>query len=454
MNITQERYSLLRLWLESFKVVNHCAVKLLWIILISAVLFAVAIGLFVLVAGGSTALAMVMGGKQAFAPQTIGFGALLAYFAFVLCTNVYATLFFTVFNRLVASQASATPQPLAEVFSSSVIPTLYQIVAGILIGLAMFVVGIVFALSARISPVLVPILALVLFFAVGVRLFYSFIAIAVANKGPIEGIVHSWKMTSGKNYWDILLMVLIMAGSAILMYLLLAAIFYGLFITIPLHFSDSFSLAHPSLIWILVALVLGILAMFCYFVIMAFPVLVFVNRNAMLFDARDTQGNSTFIPLPALELPNIQPNPNHMQQSQTTVRTPVVTEEDLNQAQEDLSAKQVVEEPEPAAPAPTAEKASEPQKMPSLEGLEVSKTSVNTSEKETDSLSQHLDKVYTPQKEDLSQHKEEDRMPTILFDDEMAQQLQKNQAIFAPESNKDNPDKGDDEPDSIKMSKF
>lgn len=443
MNIQSERRSLIELWLESFKVINRCTGKLLWVIIISVVLFALAAGVLALAMGTSGALAVLQMGKTA---QVASLGAALAYLLFTLGTNIYAVIFCTVCWRLMANQALGEQQSLAETFSGSVLPAIYQIAAGILLAVPMILVGIVAAILARISPTLVALLLIALFFTLGVRLCYSFIAIAVAGKGPIEGLVHSWKMTAGKNFMDALLMLVMVIGSVLLMYACFAAIAYGFFVMIPLHFANSFSLAHPPLIWILVALVLGVIAAFWYFVILAFPVLVFINRNAVLFDARNMPKDTTFVPLPELELPNIHPNPEHMQQAESTVRAPLLSEEDLKP----------VEQPAAPQPAATPQPAPKPQaqEMASLDGLEVSKSSINTSEKETDTLSQHLDKVYTPKPDDVVQYVDEDRMPTILFDDDMAKQLQENQAQYAPKPKEENPDKKDNGPETIKMSKF
>ena len=447
MNITQERHSLLKLWLESFKVVNRCAGKLIGILLISLVLWAMVIGVLMLVMGKNSLFIMM-------APQMFGIGYFMAYVALSLAMGIYSLLVYTVFVRLIANQALGEPQSLADTFSSSVLPTLYQIVFGIIIAIPFYlVIWVVAAISQRISPtlmlVLVPVFLLVFFFAVGIRLFYGPLAIAVTGKGPVEGLVHSWKMTAGgTNYLDTLLVVLISFISAILVELFVLGIPYGAKIIIPLYFANGFNLAHPSLAWIIVGLlavlVIGILTAFAYVVIMAFPVLVFTNRNALLFDAR---GNSPFVTLPEFELPTMHPNPDHMQQAESTLRTPILTDEDLKQAQESVPAP--VEE---KSDTPTSADKPQAQGMASLEGIGVSKSSINTSEKDTESLSKHLDKVYTPKKEDFVQYQEEDRMPTILFDDDMAKQLEENQAQYAPKP-KENTEK-DDGPDSIKMSKF
>ncbi len=439
MNITQQRYSLLRLWLESFSVINRCTGQILWLIVISVILFAMVAGVMVLAMGTSGALATLQMGKAA---QAVSIGAALAYMVLSLGMNLYGLLFWTVCCRLVANQAKQERQPLAETFSGALLPTVYQIATGILLAIPFMILGILAALLR--SPVVMALLLGVLFFTVGIRLCYSFIAIAVDGKGPIEGLTHSWKMTAGKNYIDTLLMCLVMFGSVLLMYAVFAAIGYGLFVLIPLHFAGSFSLAHPSLLWILVALVLGVLAMFCYFVILAFPVLVFINRNAVLFDARNTLDQApVFVPLPQLELPDLNPNPEHMQQAESTIRTPVLSERAVQPAA-----------PQPANPPKQPAPAEKPQNIPTLDGLEISQSSINTSEEDTKTLSEHLDKVYTPKPEDVVQYGDEDRMPTILFDDEMAKQLQENQAQYAPKPANDSANKKDNGPDTIKMSKF
>lgn len=443
MNITNTKHNLLRIWLEGFLLVNRCTGKLLWVVIISIVLFVLVSALLALTIGTSGMLAMLQGGRAA---QAVGIGAVLAYFAFTLGANIYGVIFCTVCWRLMAKEALGEKQPLAETFSSSVVPALYQIAAGFLIAIPMILLGMISAILARVSPVLVALLMIVLFFTVGIRLCYSFIAIAVADKGPIEGLLHSWKMTAGKNYTDALLMCLLLVGYVLLMYLFFAAIGYGFFVMIPLHFANSFSLAHPSLIWILVAFVLGIIALFWYFVLLAFPLLVFLNRNAVLFDARNTEKDTTIVPLPGLHLPDIRPNPEHMQQNESTLHArPLPTQE--------IQALQQPQSKEERSQTALDEKAPV-QENASLEGFEVSQSSINTSEEDTNTLSEHLDKVYKPKPEDIVQYVDEDRMPTILFDDEMAKQLQANQDQYGTKPHNENTDKKDNGPDTIKMSKF
>ena len=103
-----------------------------------------------------------------------------------------------------------------------------------------------------------------------------------------------------------------------------------------------------------------------------------------------------------------------------------------------------VEKPSSQAPKPTEEK-------PTLEGLNVVASSVNASEEDTKEIAQHLDQVYTPSKDHVVQKGDEDRMPTILFDDLMAQELDKKAQQFAEE--KKNTNTQDQDPGSIQISK-
>ena len=137
------------------------------------------------------------------------------------------------------------------------------------------------------------------------------------------------------------------------------------------------------------------------------------------------------MPLPNLELPDISDNPAHAQQAETTVRLP---KEEVQQA---------LQTPQPAV-----------QPVSKKPEVQVTQSSIQTDDTETETLSEHLNQVYTPKPEDIVQYGDEDRMPTILFDDEMAKQLQENQAQFAKRKKEDNADGKKDGPDSIKMSKF
>ena len=85
-------------------------------------------------------------------------------------------------------------------------------------------------------------------------------------------------------------------------------------------------------------------------------------------------------------------------------------------------------------------------------GVQVTHAAFQSAEPET--INQHLDKVYQPPKsEDIVQYADEDRMPTILFDDEMAKQIEANQQMWSKQTKHEKTDNPDDNQTSIKMSK-
>ncbi len=425
MNITEKRENLFTLWLYSFSVVNRSVGKLVAVVVFSVFLFLVAMGILMLCFGTVGLLSQL---NAMALSQTVSVGALVAYLLFTLGGNVYGLFFVTVCWRVLGAQAEEQPLPLSEAFSSSIMPALYQLGGAVVLAVPMVIV---FAMVAFLrSPVLMLLVLLAIFFTVGIRLCYSFISMAVANKGPIEGFMCSWDMTKGTGYVDALLMCLMTLGTVLLMELFYVAIAYGAFILIPTHFAQGFSFAGLSAGWILAAVLLLLLGIFMYFVALTFPVIVFLNRHAVA-SGISFERDSTFVPLPGLTLPDVGDNPAHAQASQTTVHAPQEKKpQPLQSAQPTVS--------------PTS-------KIPEVQ---VTQASIHTNETETEDLSEHLNQVYTPKPEDIVQYGDEDRMPTILFDDEMAKQLQENQAQFAKRKKEDNPQDKKDGPDSIKMSKF
>ena len=410
MNLTEKKHNLFKLWFHCFTVVNRSVGKLTVVILMSLLLAALVMGVLMLLMKTSGLLANM---HMLFMSKTLGVGAVLLYFLVMFISNIYGSFFLTVCWRILGAHAEESPLPLVEAFSSSVFPTIYQVICAFIITLpTMFVLGLVGLLHSSVLNLLIMIaLALTL----GVRLCYSFLSIALAGKGPIEALACSWNLTKGKNYMDALCMCLITVGTVLLWELLYAAIAYGAFVMIPLHFADSFNLAHLSAGWWLAALMFAILAIFLGFIVITFPALVFLNRYGAAFSPT-LENHTTDIPLPDLDLTEVPTtSPKHAQMAQSTGET-------------------------------SAQK---------LEEWQVSQSSVNASDTEVSSLSEHLDKVYKPQQEDVVQYADEDRMPTILFDDEMAKQLEENQAKFAPrQKTEDKPEDKDEGPQSIKMSKF
>ncbi len=168
----------------------------------------------------------------------------------------------------------------------------------------------------------------------------------------------------------------------------------GLYVAIPTYFSDSFDLANLSLVWKGVFGGIALCYVFFGLSMFAFRVLVFLNLD-----------------LSETPTARVEPLPDVQAVTETT------------QLDEGVP-------------------------------LQLSKTSVKTQPDTT--FSQQLDQVYTPMKEDTSSESpEEDRMPTIVFDNEMAKEIEQNRALWEQEKanarNKNFPD--EEEHSSIKMSR-
>lgn len=441
MEITAKKINLLRLWVESFSVVNRCTGKLVMAILCSVLLLGLAVGVVLLGFGTSALLAHF---QMAVLAKSVGFVTLLIYFICALLGNCYSLFFMTVCWQIVAAEALGQRRPLSEFFSGSILPTLYQVVAALLLMIPYIVVVIVLAFLTR-----VPFLMILVMIAVGllaVRICYSFIAIAVANKGPIEGLQLSWQMTTGMNYVDALLMCVTAMASVLLVEGVLFGIGYALYVNIPLHFAQGFSLAHLSFIWYLAGFVLAVILLFVFFALMTFPVLVFLNRYAPLMpNAQNKEDENIFIPLPELELPqgNTQVNKPIQEVAPATPEVPQDMKPLEAEPQPSTAATQQSVPPPPPAPAV----------MQGLEDLQVMHASVHTGEEDVNEITQHLNKVYTPKQEHLVQAGDEDRMPTILFDDEMAKELLKQTETPSKETKAEGDSNPPQDDGPIKMSK-
>ena len=88
--------------------------------------------------------------------------------------------------------------------------------------------------------------------------------------------------------------------------------------------------------------------------------------------------------------------------------------------------------------------------LQTMDSLELSQSSINTSEEAVRAVDQHLDQVYTPSADQIVQRGDEDRMPTILFDEDMTKQLED---TLRTSRAKQNPSQDSQDPGSIKISK-
>lgn len=409
MDIITKKQNLLSLWLESFVVINKGLGKLTKALLGLAVLMAIVITLCAFTLGLSSPITRII-------------------------LNPFAIFCSTVIFQVIAADILRTQQPLMEAFAGSVWPSIFQLIASIVVGIGFVPLTLICVLATKIFPPLGLILLIASMFLM-VRFLYAFIAIAIDNKGPIEGLIYSWKLTGGSNYIDTLLVLLILMGSYALLMIFYTLVGVALWKLIPLYFANSFNLAHLSPVWWLVGLVLVVLYLFYHLAMITFLLLVFLNRKFQLeptTPVKEEQQDTIFIPLPELEKP-----------AQGNV---------VQQAPNDTANLQAVPQTDnPQKPAPSSAKNFE--NPPSgMETLGITKTSVNTSEEDTNEITQHLNQVYTQRPKDVVQHTEEDRMPTILFDDDLAKQLEQQ---FLEEHQQPSPKENDSSSgdDSIQLSK-
>ena len=247
MNITQERYSLLELWLESFRVINRCVGKLLGLVLLAVIVAAVMSGSFTWIMHK-----LQTGYSASTVLPFVGMAIALSLFY-----NLSWLFGWVLLTRVISDQATQEHLPFYELASSSIIPTLKLLVAGILFAIPLSLVGglISFLPGGKI-------LSFLFLFAIGitlgVRLIYTFMAIALKEQGPVSGFSYSWKLTKGA-YIDTLLMCIVNVLTVMLVQALLFLLLYAMYTLIPLKFADSFSLAHLSPIWWSAAGVFGII---------------------------------------------------------------------------------------------------------------------------------------------------------------------------------------------------
>lgn len=436
MNITTERHSLLRLWLESFAVVGRSAGQLVGLILIAITVWGLLIWAAISSLGGITAL--ISKAQTSVASGVVGIlGAFGMYVLVMLLINISSIFFFTVLARIIAAQATQQKVSFVEHFAASIVPTIWQILAGLMIGIPFVILGALAVLLLH-NILVLYILMGVLLFTVGIRLAYAYVAIAVKNKGPIEGFRYSWQLTEGA-YGETFLMLLMCVGTGILIRVIIEGMLYGLKVAIPLYFADSFSFTSP--VWWIVGIVVGIICLCFYIVPMVFPILVFLNRDggsdAYRRMSADNNQPIPVSPFPTEDLPNLHP----------TVVAETYVEEGLPPETERIATQRIAIQSGSETDASTQKEKAVGGRM---DNLELSQASIHSSEVASSDIDQHLGQVYTPSSENTVQQGDEDRMPTILFDEDMAKQLEENAKQFASHK-KDKQEPEDQGP--IKISK-
>lgn len=318
---------------------------------------------------------------------------IFAVFCFVWLQNIIL--------RIIASKAENNNESVSDAFVATVIPTFYAFIYQLIINVLCAIAAVALSFIPVVGPVILSLLSIY----IGIRLLFGQMAIVLREQGPVSAIVYSWQLTAGRVLY--ILGALLLSG--LLPLLLAGLVIYGGIVGIPLYFADSFTLPNLPLGWIIVLILFGFAWLFVCLSMAVFIVLVFLNLDYGF-------NRDTFIPQPQTAF---QPQRTEIYDHKNHVL------------------------PSGAGHAATA---------PDVPSLEVLKASVH-SESDNSDLHQHLDQVYQPKPEDIVEYTEEDRMPTILFDDEMAKQLEQERTRWQEKAASTQKQRKDDENSSIKMSK-
>lgn len=396
----REQHNLARLLIESFALLNRCGGALAAFILVTVLFIIIEVGL-----------------------MWVGIPA----FLIKLANYFLAAYFGVVLLRIFGAKAEKTDETVSNSFSASLFPAFYQLALNFLYGLvwggAAFVAF--FLLKDKITiwamelathtggagTIISLIFTALAMFAIplylGARLLYAPVAIALREQGPIAAVIYSWQLTEGPRIFTALGAMLI---TFLLPFVFLGAVLYTGYVTIPLYFADTFNLAQLSPVWIGVLVAAGLIYLTILLALPAFLVLVFLNQDY-------GHNRDSFAPQAELKITSQE---NQVFGENNNILPPgvgnLVTSQDVHSVQ-------------------------------------VSKSSVRAATDE-DITEQHLQQVYQPKPEDLVQYaEEEDRMPTILFDDEMARQIEQESTMWQVKQEQDKAKKGEDDAPSVKMSK-
>ena len=350
-------------------------------------------------------LGIIAGMVSRYMPVAVKFIAVFAIIIVILSCTIPVILM-----RQYAAYLEGRVESISQSFSSSILSTIFLAIVWLFFGIGC-VILLMLLFLLHFSPVAIVLwimLLLAYFLFVGVRIFFATQAIAVREKGPLEAMEYSWKLTEGKGYFRVLATALMITLVA-----LLPSIFWqGIFYLVPLYMPVNFA-AWPWALLISIALVFFFIYLAINFLTIVYPVAVFINTESQIYAKEWANA-------PDMKVVN--------KHAPSTVKA-VDGEGEVKFNGEEtvrLSAEEI-------------------------QSLTVQSTPV-AAEGEDENLQAHLDQVFQKAPEGIAQKGDEDRMPTILFDDEMAQQLEENRKMFDKKSdkNKDNDDNG---PQSIKMSK-
>ncbi len=394
MDFKKKPFNLFTLWIESFKLANKTFGALVLLVFLLVVFIALALTAIVIVA-----TKLVLPGAM-----TGPFLAGISTATLMLIAGYIATFIFpcTLIN-MISARANKVGTALPECFWKALIPSFYLLLASIVIAIPTMVIN--WLIRSAGASNLSLILTAVLIFGIYIPSAFTAPAITLRGENPVSAIRYSMDLVFRRYF-----------RSAILLFSIWLAPFIGfavaagaLIVGIPLFFADSFDITNLTVGWYIVFLAAALVYVFSLYFAVTANTLLFLNLDQGLnrdgfeiSDAEKLAGKASSMALP-------------------------------------VTAGMPVERPKDDILNPN-------EQVGMLTTVSPETNSMNVDE--------HLNQVYSPDNVKVQQymHQEEDRMPTILFDDDMAKEMAKNKEMFASKRTKtDTPE--DNGPDNIKLSK-
>lgn len=392
MDFKKKPFNLFTLWIEAFKLANSTFGTLV----LGCFLFAL--------------VCLFMGVVMSFLRGVL-FGQVLVVLGAVGITFVIVYMVRCIFPctlvNMLAARANKEGTSLPQCFSRALVPAFYLLLASILIWVATMITSWVFRLTN--SVLLTGVGVVVSFFFITLPCTFTAQVLTLRGENPISAIKYSVDLVFSR-YFSTVIMLL-----SIYLFPFLMVIVCGLALVvgIPLFGADSFDITHLTVGWygvfFLVAAVWGFM-LYCAFTA---KTLLFLNLdygiNRASFELEDAA---------ILE-----------QESVSTVLP--------------VNAGMPVQTPTQDIITPQAQ-------------VGMLKATVSSEDAHMQAASQqHLDQVYSPSNLKVQEYmqQEEDRMPTILFDDDMAAEMAKNQEILEKQKEQSAQKQQNNGPDNIKLSK-
>ncbi len=324
-----------------------------------------------------------------FGPKMVIFSAIPSY----LLACFLSVVFSTAVIQILAAKIEQTGMSFYECFRYSLMPALYFLLSSIILSIPS--TAILFGASLTGSNTIVFFVYIALLLAMLPFMFTQHAA-ALRYEGPISSLRYSWEL--GTAYYGRILLTLIgLALSFLCLVLAVACIGKAVAPHILAGFMAGkemllFTLMQYKLPYVITGLV--VISLIYGFILLTFMSVITALFLNLDYCKRATQSREI----------DVQPMP-------------------INQA--------------PVVPVPSE--------------VMVKQSSVSTQTDEN--VEKHLDQVYSAQ-EHLAQalEQEEDRMPTLLFDEDMVKQLAASEQELQKQQSKTNNPQQDDGPSSIKMS--